>query len=70
MRILIVNGVRHVGGAEHWIARLTPPLIERGHSIEIVHHADSALGDLAVEAGAATWSAPPSFPGLRSTFAL
>jgi glycosyltransferase involved in cell wall biosynthesis len=70
VRILIVNGVRHVGGAEHWIARLTPPLIERGHAIEVVHHADSPLGELAAKAGAATWSPPPPFPDLRSAFAL
>lgn len=55
MRILVVNALGFVGGAEKWIVHLTARLVPRGHAIEVAHEARSPLGGLARAAGAETW---------------
>lgn len=71
MRILFVNAVGFVGGAETWIVHLAGRLAARGHAIEVVHDPASPLGDLARAAGARVWSPPGGFRGVvRSAAAL
>ena len=55
MRILFVNALGFVGGAEKWIVNLTARLAPRGHAIEVAHDPRSPLGGLASAAGAETW---------------
>lgn len=63
MRILLVNAIGFVGGAEKWIVHLTRGLVSRGHHIEVAYDPRSPLGDLAREAGAEAWVPPRSFRG-------
>ena len=53
MRILFVNAIGFVGGAEKWIVHLTRGLVPRGHHIEVAYDPRSPLGELARGAGAA-----------------
>ena len=55
MRVLFVNAMGFVGGAEKWIVNLTGRLVRRGHSVEVAHDARSPLAGLARGAGAETW---------------
>jgi glycosyltransferase involved in cell wall biosynthesis len=55
VRILFVNALGFLGGAEKWIVHLTDRLVPRGHAIEVAHDPRSPLGDLARAAGAGTW---------------
>lgn len=55
MRILFVNALGFVGGAEKWIVNLTTRLVPRGHAVEVAYDPRSPLGDLARAAGAETW---------------
>lgn len=61
MKILIVNAVELVGGAERWIAHLVERLGARGHSFGVVHHPRSPVAGLARAAGAATRAADADF---------
>jgi glycosyltransferase involved in cell wall biosynthesis len=71
VRILFVNAVGFVGGAETWIVHLTRRLAARGHAVEVVHAPDSPLGDLARAAGARAWTPPGEFQGVvRSAASL
>ena len=71
MRILFVNAVGFVGGAETWIVHLAGRLAARGHTIEVAHDPASELGDLARAAGARTWTPRGGFRGVvRSAAAL
>lgn len=65
MRILVVNAIAFVGGAEHWLLHLVRQLAPRGHEIEVAHHPGSPLGALARESGAASTWIMPSGPGAR-----
>lgn len=67
MKILIVNAVELVGGAERWIAHLVRRLGPRGHSFGVAHHPSSPLGELAREAGADVWTPATSFRGTART---
>lgn len=59
MRILAVNAISFVGGAEGWLLHLVRRLAPRGHEIDIAHDPRSPLGRLALEAGAeAAWTLP------------
>ncbi len=64
MRILIVNAIGFVGGAERWIVHLVERLAPRGHAIEVAHDPRSPLGWLARAAGAGTWIPRSEFRGL------
>ena len=55
MKVLFVNALGFVGGAEKWIVHLTGRLAERGHAVEVAHDPRSPLGGLARAAGADTW---------------
>jgi glycosyltransferase involved in cell wall biosynthesis len=55
VRILFVNALGFVGGAEKWIVHLTGRLVRRGHAVEVAHDARSPLGGLVRAAGAETW---------------
>jgi glycosyltransferase involved in cell wall biosynthesis len=55
VRILFVNALGFVGGAEKWIVHLTTRLVPRGHAIEVAHDSRSPLGELVRAAGAQTW---------------
>ena len=46
MRVLFVNAIGFVGGAEKWIVNLTRRLTPRGHAIELAYDPRSPL-DLA-----------------------
>jgi glycosyltransferase involved in cell wall biosynthesis len=71
VRILFVNAIGFVGGAEMWIRNLTRCLVPRGHELEVAYYPGSPLGDLAREAGAETWVAPGGYRGvLRSARVL
>lgn len=60
MKILIVNSIDWVGGAEAWIIHLVRELGRRGHRLGVAHHPDSLLGERARRAGA--WTLPmPEF---------
>jgi glycosyltransferase involved in cell wall biosynthesis len=63
MRILFVNAIGFVGGAEKWIVHLTRRLAPRGHEIQVAHDPRSPLGDLGRAAGAETWVPPGDFRG-------
>lgn len=63
MRILFVNAIGFVGGAEKWIVNLTRRLVPRGHSIEVAHDPRSPLGELARSAGAEAWVPAEGFRG-------
>ncbi|HET6361515.1 MAG TPA: hypothetical protein VFH11_05600, partial [Gemmatimonadota bacterium] len=64
MRILFVNAVGFVGGAETWIVHLVRRLTARGHAIEVAHDPASPLGGLARAAGARAWSPLGGFRGV------
>jgi len=63
MRILFVNAIGFVGGAEKWIVNLTRRLTPRGHEIEVAHDSRSPLGELARAAGADAWVPRGAFRG-------
>jgi glycosyltransferase involved in cell wall biosynthesis len=63
MRILFVNAIGFVGGAEKWIVNLTRRLAPRGHAIEVAHDPRSPLGELARSAGAEAWVPAGAFRG-------
>ena len=63
MRVLFVNAIGFVGGAEKWIAHLARGLVARGHEVQVAHDARSPLGDLARAAGAAAWVPDGGFRG-------
>ena len=58
MRILFVNAINFIGGAEMWIRNLTRYLVSRGHELEVAYDPRSPRGDLAREAGAVAWVPP------------
>lgn len=65
MRILAVNAISFVGGAEEWLLHLVRGLAPRGHRIDVAHDPRSPLGRRAGEAGAlAAWTLPHG-PGAR-----
>jgi glycosyltransferase involved in cell wall biosynthesis len=65
VRILAVNAISFVGGAEEWLLHLVRGLAPRGHRIEVAHDPRSSLGHRAREAGAeAAWTLPYG-PGAR-----
>ena len=69
MRILFVNAIGFVGGAEKWIVHLTRRLAPRGHEIQVAYDPRSPLGDLAREAGAEAWVPEGAFRGaIRSAW--
>lgn len=71
MRILFVNAVGFVGGAETWIVHLARQLVARGHLVEVAHDPASPLGAGARAAGARSWTPPGAFQGVvRSAAAL
>ena len=71
MRILFVNAVGFVGGAETWVVHLAERLAARGHAIEVAHDPASPLGDLSRAAGARAWTPRGGFRGVvRSAAAL
>ena len=51
MRILAVNAISFVGGAEEWLLHLVRGLAPRGHRIDVAHDPRSPLGRRAGEAG-------------------
>jgi glycosyltransferase involved in cell wall biosynthesis len=63
VRILFVNAIGFVGGAEKWIVHLTRGLVPRGHHIEVAYDPRSELGELARAAGAETWVPRGGFRG-------
>ncbi len=63
MRILFVNAIGFVGGAEKWIVNLTRLLIPRGHEVQVAHDPRSPLGELARAAGAEPWVPRGAFRG-------
>ena len=63
MRILFVNAIGFVGGAEKWIVHLTRRLVHRGHEVQVAFDPRSPLGDLAREAGADVWVPKGAFRG-------
>lgn len=63
MRILFVNAIGFVGGAEKWIVNLTRLLVPRGHAVEVAHDSRSPLGELARAAGGDSWVPPGGFRG-------
>jgi glycosyltransferase involved in cell wall biosynthesis len=68
VKILIVNAAAFLGGAEEWVLSLIRHLGPRGHAIEVAHHPRSALGDRALEAGAAAaWVPHSRFAGVVRT---
>ncbi|HEY7472449.1 MAG TPA: glycosyltransferase [Gemmatimonadota bacterium] len=71
MRVLIVNAIGFMGGAEKWILHLTRRLAPRGHEIQVAYDPRSPLGELAREAGAEAWVPTGGFRGVaRSARAL
>ncbi|MHC4338787.1 MAG: glycosyltransferase family 4 protein [Planctomycetota bacterium] len=56
VRLLVVNAIPFVGGAERWIVNLVRHLVPRGHEMEVAHHPDSRLAQLARAAGAQCWA--------------
>ncbi|HET7692722.1 MAG TPA: glycosyltransferase [Gemmatimonadota bacterium] len=71
MRILFVNAVGFIGGAETWIVHLAGRLAARGHAIEVAHDPASPLGELARAAGARAWTPRGGFRGVvRSAASL
>jgi glycosyltransferase involved in cell wall biosynthesis len=71
VRILFVNAVGFVGGAETWVVQLAGRLAARGHAIEVAHDPASPLGDLSRAAGARAWTPRGGFRGVvRSAAAL
>ncbi|HJU85884.1 MAG TPA: glycosyltransferase family 4 protein [Gemmatimonadota bacterium] len=67
MRILLVNALGFVGGAEKWIVNLTARLVPRGHAVEVAHDPRSPLGELARAAGAEAWVPRGGFRGSLRT---
>lgn len=63
MRVLFVNAIGFMGGAEKWIVNLTRRLVPRGHVIEVAHDPRSPLGELARDAGAEAWVPRGGFRG-------
>jgi glycosyltransferase involved in cell wall biosynthesis len=63
VRILFVNAIGFVGGAEKWIVHLTRGLVPRGHHVEVAYDPRSPLGELARAAGADAWVPPGGFRG-------
>ena len=63
MRILFVNAIGFVGGAEKWIVHLTRRLVPRGHEVQVAFDPRSPLGELAREAGAEVWEPRGGFRG-------
>lgn len=63
MRILFVNAIGFVGGAEKWIVNLTRLLIPRGHEIQVAHDPRSPLGEMVEAAGAEAWVPSGGFRG-------
>jgi glycosyltransferase involved in cell wall biosynthesis len=59
VRILTVNAISFVGGAERWLLHLVRGLAPRGHRLDVAHDPRSPLGRDALEAGAeAVWTLP------------
>ena len=56
VRILVVNAVPFVGGAERWIAHLASRLVPRGHEIEVAHRPGTGLDELLRRTGARPWN--------------
>lgn len=67
MRVLFVNALGFMGGAEKWIVNLTGLLVPRGHAVEVAHDPRSPLGELAGAAGAAAWVPRGGFRGSLRT---
>ncbi|HET6362895.1 MAG TPA: glycosyltransferase [Gemmatimonadota bacterium] len=67
MRVLFVNALGFVGGAEKWIVNLTARLVPRGHAVEVAHDPRSPLGGLARAAGAQAWVPRGGFRGSLRT---
>ncbi len=65
MRILAVNAISFVGGAEEWLLHLVRRLAPRGHRIDVAHDPRSPLGRRAREAGAESAWTLPHGPGAR-----
>ena len=63
MRILFVNAIGFMGGAEKWIVHLTRRLVPRGHEVQVAFDPRSPLGELAREAGAEVWQPRCGFHG-------
>jgi glycosyltransferase involved in cell wall biosynthesis len=63
VRVLFVNAIGFVGGAEKWIVNLTRRLTPRGHAIELAYDPRSPLGELARSAGARAWVPDGKFRG-------
>jgi glycosyltransferase involved in cell wall biosynthesis len=64
VRILFVNAIGFVGGAEKWIVHLTRRLASRGHEIEVAYDPRSPLGELARGVGADSWVPRGAFRGV------
>ena len=64
MRILFVNAIGFLGGAEMWIRNLTRCLVARGHAVEVAYDPRSPLGDLARDAGAEAWIPAGDYRGV------
>jgi len=59
VKILAVNAISFVGGAERWLLHLVRRLAPRGHRLDVAHDPRSPLGRDALGAGAeATWALP------------
>ena len=65
VRLLFVNAIVFVGGAEKWIVQLTRRLVPRGHEIQVAYDPRSPLGELARAAGAQAWVPRGAFRGAR-----
>ncbi|HKY59752.1 MAG TPA: glycosyltransferase family 4 protein [Gemmatimonadota bacterium] len=65
MRILAVNAISFVGGAERWLLHLVRGLAPRGHRLDVAHDPRSPLGRDALEAGADTAWTLPGGPAAR-----
>jgi glycosyltransferase involved in cell wall biosynthesis len=64
VRILFVNAIGFLGGAEMWIRNLTRCLVPRGHAVEVAYDPRSPLGDLARDAGAEAWIPAGGYRGV------
>jgi len=64
MRILFVNAIGFMGGAEEWIVNLTRLLALRGHAIEVAYDPRSPLGERGSAAGAESWVPRGAFRGV------
>jgi glycosyltransferase involved in cell wall biosynthesis len=67
VRILFVNALGFVGGAEKWIVNLTGRLVPRGHAVEVAYDSRSPLGDLVRAAGGEAWVPRGGFHGSLRT---